>query len=188
MIWCWPSQFAAGHLAREIVEAVDFSATLCALAELPPLETSDGKDLSELMLGKHREIHTIGVTENVWSKSVRMGRYRYVHYVSEMFPEEYTEGGYGELYDLQTDPWEMHNLYFKPEFKTVVREIQLELMNWLITTTRPATVYPPANWKGVQAYNGDQSAGTFTANTVNKDGKVPYEKVRVLNQNNPNYV
>lgn len=39
-----------------------------------------------------------------------------------MFKEEYPEG-FGELYDIEKDPWEMENLYFYPEYSQIVKEI-----------------------------------------------------------------
>jgi len=85
------------------VELVDIPNTLCSLAGLEPLETSDGKDLTRLLRGEKDEVHKIGVTEFAWSKSVRKGKYRYVYYPTEMFRDEYPEG-FGELYDLEKDP------------------------------------------------------------------------------------
>ena len=58
-----------------------------------------------------------------------------------MFSDEYPDG-FGELYDLENDPWEMHNLYADPDYPNVIGELQQELMDWLVTTTRPATMLP----------------------------------------------
>jgi len=188
MVWRWPSQFQAGHVAQEIVETVDMSTTLCELAGLTPFETSDGVDISPLLRGGTGDVHRIGVTENVWSKSVRKGRFRYVHYVDEMFADKRPSGGFGELYDIEDDPWEMHNLYFEPALAGTVIEFRRDLLDWLITSSRPATVWPPANWSSGQAYCEHPSAGAFVANTVNRDGKIAPEKVRELNRQNQDYV
>jgi choline-sulfatase/uncharacterized sulfatase len=139
-IWRWPGQFAAGHTAAEIVESVDLSNTLCRLAQVPVMETSDGQDISHLLHGETGEVHKVGVTEFAFSKSVRKGKWRYVHYPPDIFPEEHPQG-FGELYDLEADPWEMSNLYGKKEHADTVRELQLDLVNWLITTTRPRTTH-----------------------------------------------
>ena len=51
----------------------------------------------------------VAVTEFAFSKSVRKGRYRYVHYPVGMFARfgpEWRERGFAELYDLEADPWE----------------------------------------------------------------------------------
>jgi choline-sulfatase/uncharacterized sulfatase len=122
----------------EIAEAVDTGPTLAGLAGLDPMPWADGKDLGGLLQGEIREIHPVGVTENPWAKSVRWGDFRLVRYPRRMFAEEYPEG-FGELYDLERDPWEMSNLYWEDEYQPVVRRMERELMDWLITTTRVVT-------------------------------------------------
>ena len=170
MIWRWPGHIAAGHAAPEIVETVDFCTTVCSLAGLANMETSDGKDIAHLLRGESGEVREAGVTEFSWSKSIRMGQYRFVYYPREKFQEQYPNG-YGELYDLETDPWEMENLYFEPQHLAKVREMKDVLMDWLVTTTRPKTILP---W---QLYESDQ-ARTRWRNTVNADGKIATERVR----------
>jgi len=164
MIWRWPGRFKDGHVAEEIVEAVDMAGTLCALTGLDAMETADGKDISHLLQGESGQVHRVGVTEFAWSKSVRKGKYRLVNYVDEMFPVEYPEG-FGELYDLEADPWEMKNLFFDPQYAAIVADMQHELLNWLITTTRPATICPAHNRETPQSTLHYESA-------VNADGKI----------------
>jgi len=186
-IWRWPGRFRAGHAAKEIVETVDMVPTLCALAGLEPLSTCDGKDLSHLLHGEAGEVHRVGVTEFAWSKSVRKGRYRLVYYPPEAFAHEYP-GGFGELYDLESDPWEMENLYFDARHAGVVRELQADLLEWLVTTTRPRTVLgadarhgrrPPAGWQTQVRYECWTCA----------DGKLPPEAVRqAWNSGRNNYI
>ncbi len=175
-LWSWKGRFAAGHVVPGIVETVDLSATLCALCDLEPMETSDGKDLSHLLGGESGEVHRVGVTEFAWSKSLRRGDYRYVHYVPEMFPEEYSKG-FGELYDLQADPWEMDSLFFEPGYADLVQEMRAELLDWLIATTRPATVLPMPRQEGWQFLTRGQSS-------VNRDGKFPPRLVTQLRSRN----
>lgn len=138
-IWKWKGHIKEGHVADEIVETVDVSTTLCTLAGIEPLLTSDGKDIKHLLNGQKGEVHKIGVTEFSWSKSVRKGNFRYVYYPVDMFEDEYPDG-FGELYDLKNDPWEMTNLYFNENYKEKVSEMERDLMDWLITTTRSVTM------------------------------------------------
>jgi arylsulfatase A-like enzyme len=187
-IWRWTGQFSAGHTADEIVETVDLSTTLCSLAGLEPMQTSDGQDLSHLLRGERGEVHNIGVTEFAWSKSVRKGQYRYVHYPTEMFAQDYPEG-FGELYDLQADPWEMKNLYFEPEYAALIQEMKGDLLDWLLTTTRPKTAL------GLDAVPGEQAVTRFGGVfydtdsdqvitryrcSVNQDGKFHPDRLRAL--------
>ena len=169
-IWRWPGHFPAGHVADEIVETVDLANTMCALAGLNLMETVDGVDISHLLAGKSGAVHKVGITEFAWSKSVRKGDYRYVYYPPQMFRDEYP-GGFGELYDIRSDPWEMTNLYFDRAYANLVREMQVDLLDWLITTTRPKTVHP--------LYRTDTRQGiTRYGATVNHDGKLNPERIR----------
>ncbi|MFQ6097965.1 MAG: sulfatase/phosphatase domain-containing protein [Armatimonadota bacterium] len=172
MLWRWPGHFKARQVAEEIVEAVDFANTLCAVARIEPMETADGEDISHLLVGEAGEVHRIGVTELAWSKSVRKGKYRYVYYPREMFPDEYPDG-FGELYDPEDDPWEMRNLYFDPDHADVVRAMKDELTDWLVTSARPAAMLPSRPYVSGQAI-------TRYNNTINSDGKIHPDRVRDL--------
>ena len=99
-----------------------------------------------------------------------------------MFPDEYPEG-FGELYDLAADPWEMRNLYFDAEHQATVQELRNELLEWLITTTRPRTVSgvnsarfgsPALNRQRVQRYQ----------TVVNRDGKIHPDRLRGVKNKN----
>jgi arylsulfatase len=169
LLWHWPDHFKPGHIVNELVQAVDMSNTLCSLCGIDKMVTSDGKDISQLLNGSQGEIHEYAVTEFAFSKSIRKGNFRFVYYPREMFKEAYPEG-FGELYNLEEDPWEMNNLYFEKEYGKKVDELQKDLMEWLITTTRPKTVLQSTSYKGDQGY-------TRYNNTVNGDGKMNPERI-----------
>jgi len=176
-LWRWPGRFAQGHVATEITETVDVSATLCALAGLDAMETSDGQNISHLLRGQAGPVHRVGVTEFAWSKSVRKGQYRYVYYPPEMFLDDYPDGGFGELYDLDADPWEMRNLYLDVDYADVVQELKQDLLDWLVSTTRPATVL------GVRPFGGRQAVTRFRCST-NADGKFHPDRLRSMRSRN----
>lgn len=171
-IWQWKGHLKAGHVARELVESVDVANTLCALAGLEPLETADGKDLSALLKGGNGTVKDVAVTEFAWSKSIYKGKYRYVHYPREMFAKEYP-GGFGELFDLEADPWEMKNLYFDPGHAAVLADMKASLMDWLITSTRPVTVHPPPG----HLRSGSQFRTRYH-HSVNADNKMHPDRIR----------
>lgn len=135
--------------------------------------TADGMDLSALLRGESNEGKRVGVTEFAWSKSLRKGDWRYVFYPREMFPAEYPDG-FGELYNLADDPWEMHNLYFAPEYQRIVQELKAELLDWLVASARTATVHgannglPPADPQYIGRYH------TWAA----RDGKIGRREIR----------
>jgi len=165
-LWSWPGRFKAGHVAPELVETVDVSQTLCELCGLDPLETSDGASLAPLLGGEHKEIHSLAVTEFAWSKSLRQGKYRLVYYPRAMFAQEYP-GGFGELYDLEADPWEMKNLWFDADQRPVVDRMERGLMDWLVTTTRNKSVWPASY------ASPSQSRERYKIH-ANADGKQPW--------------
>jgi choline-sulfatase/uncharacterized sulfatase len=170
MIWRWPGRFACGHQAGEIVETVDFATTISRLCGLDDFQTGDGLDISHLLAGQGGAVRELGVTEFPWSRSIRKGRYRYVHYQPEVFAAEYPEG-FGELYDLQADPWEMRNLYFDASQQATVAQLRLDLLNWLLATTRPRTVHPFVRFDSRQGFSRYH-------NTVNADGKIHPNHIR----------
>ncbi len=182
LIWWAPGRVKAGERVGDVVELVDISSTICALAGIEPLETSDGRDLSPLLAGEQGDSERLGLTEFAWSKSIRKGRYRLVHYARAMFPDEYPDG-FGELYDLEADAWEMRNLYFEAAYQPLVEQLRNDLLEWLITTTRPRTVSgvnsvrfgtPALNRQRIQRYQ----------TVVNRDGKIHPERLRDLKNKN----
>ena len=58
-------------------------------------------------------------------KSIRTYDWKLVHYPGQP---------YGELYNLQDDPWELINLYGQPEYQAITNELQIKLLDWLINT------------------------------------------------------
>jgi arylsulfatase A-like enzyme len=118
---------------------VDLAPTFCALAGAGIMPTCDGTDLTPLLSGGSKPVRQVAVTENVWSKAIRWGQWRMVHYQPEMFPESCP----GELYDLKQDSRERHNLFSAPSHGAVVHEGRQLLLEWLIRTARPRTIQMP---------------------------------------------
>ncbi len=144
-LWRVPGVSRAGHVVNEVVESVDVAPTLCALAGLPPLVTADGRDLSAQLAGAAGDADRSGVTEFAWSKSLRWKNWRLVRYPRELYAQEHPQG-FGELYDLATDPWEMHNRWADPAYAAIRMELESRLYDWLVTTTRVVStncVSPP---------------------------------------------
>jgi arylsulfatase A-like enzyme len=147
MIWRVPGRTPAGHAPASLVEAVDVAPTLCSLADLPALPTVDGKNISALLAGDDEPVRPAAFTEFAWSKSVRKGAWRLVWYPQEFFADEYPDG-FGELYNLDEDPWEMTNRWFDEDVASVRADLERELTDWLVTTTRPTTILTAAKMNG----------------------------------------
>lgn len=150
-IWRWPGHVREDRCVTEVVETNDTASTLCALAGLPPMRTADGRDLSAQLAGGPGDADRIGLTEFAWSKSLRQDRYRLVYYPKAMFAADHPDG-FGELYDLEADPWEQSNLWFDPAHSETVRRMERALCEHLITTTRPRTIHSPARGTLAEGY------------------------------------
>jgi choline-sulfatase/uncharacterized sulfatase len=186
LIWWAPGRFEGGTVVKQIVESVDFSTTVCALAGLPPMLTSDGKDITPYLNGdESEELHSIGVTEFAWSKSVRKGKYRYIHYPRQFFREEHPNG-FCELYDVETDPWEMTNLALDPAYARTISELRTELLDWIISTTRPKTIGLQAKLDDLIEMDPTQFGHAYNNNFL-ADGKVHPDWIEKTNAWCSNY-
>jgi choline-sulfatase len=109
-----------GSRCKEFVSIADFAPTILELAGIESDLKFTGKSLVSLLQGKsvpnwRTEIYTqtngnevYGIQRAVWNKSWK--------YVFNTFD-------YDELYDLENDPLEMHNVIGKEENKPIVKEL-----------------------------------------------------------------
>ncbi|MCX6624578.1 MAG: sulfatase-like hydrolase/transferase [Acidobacteria bacterium] len=137
MIWRVPGHTPPGALSRQLAENIDITPTLAALCGLPALDAADGCDLSAILGGGDQPVREVAVTENVWSKALRWGPWRFVSYPREMFGADV-----GELYNLDDDPDETRNLYHDRASQSVVSESRRLLIDWLVQSTRHVTAWP----------------------------------------------
>ncbi len=157
MLWYAPGVTGEGLVSRQLVENIDITPTLLSLCGLPQLETTDGHDLTPLLKGKEKPLREVAVTENVWSKALRWGPWRFVHYPTALFGSDV-----GELYNLDNDPDETTNLYHDPASQAIVSEGRKRLLEWLTMTTRYVTVLPapaglPPSRTAIIAADGKES-------------------------------
>jgi len=137
-IWRVPGVTSAGHVSRALVENIDLAPTITELCGLPQMQTAEGASLAGLLRGGEEPVKSVAVTEHAWSKSLRWGEWRLVHYQPEMFGDE----DWGELYHISEDPDETRNLYRDAGFQSVVHEGRRLLLEWLIRSNRVKTVWP----------------------------------------------
>ena len=134
-LWRVPGVSRASHVCGELVENVDIAPTITSLCGLPPMTSYDGFDLSDLLRGNDRALRQVAVTEHQWSRALRFGPWRFVHYQPKMFNGR----SIGELYNLQEDRDEATNLYYDPRHQDIVHQCRRLLLEWLIDTHRPVT-------------------------------------------------
>lgn len=147
MIISWKGKIKQNEARNNLVESVDILPSLCELAGIEAPDWVDGKSFVP-MLNFDCEIKDIAVTENPYTKTIHTQKYKFTQYI----PETNNGKDFGELYDIENDPWEMNNLYFDSRYKETVQELRYKLYCWLIRTTRHKTVNPSmTNNKGIHS-------------------------------------
>ena len=170
LIFWAPGRIPAGKVHSDPVGLIDIPNTLASLAGIDLLETSDGTDISPQLMGAPGDSERLCLTEFAFSKSLRQGKFRLVYYPKAMFADEYPEG-FGELYDLEADPWEMRNLYFDAAYRDKTRDMREALLEMLITSTRPRTV-SGVNRARFDAPDLNPQRLLRYQTAVNRDGKI----------------
>ncbi len=138
LIVSWPKKFRSGVVSPALVELTDLAPTLLEACGLPACKGMQGRSLFSLLSG---ESSPDVFRDNVYSEfykyesdavpyefcsMIREGKYKLtkIHYVPESLNSRPCAG---ELYDLEKDPNETHNLYHDPSASDVKLHM-LELM------------------------------------------------------------
>ncbi|HUT90765.1 MAG TPA: sulfatase [Thermoguttaceae bacterium] len=123
----WPGKTRGGTEVDSLVLNVDFAPTLLDVAGLSPPDAMQGQSFEPLLRGERpsnwREAMYYRFYEQAFGigphEGVRTARYKLIHYL------------YGdqarELYDLEQDPEELHNVFGDAEYTDVAVQLQTRL-------------------------------------------------------------
>lgn len=113
----------------EMVQNIDYAPTFLELAGVPVPDDIHGVSLLPLLKGEHPADWRTSLYYHFYEYpaehmvkrhyGVRTDRYKLIHF--------YNDIDVWELYDLQNDPTEMHNLYGQAEYEPIVEELRAEL-------------------------------------------------------------
>lgn len=127
----YPRLIERGRLVDEFALSIDLAPTVLELAGVPAPADIDGQSLVPLLRGESPsdwrtsfliEYNTDIVFPRVLTmgyKALRTNRWKYIRY-NDL-------DGMDELYDLQSDPYEMANLIDEPESDATVRRLSAEI-------------------------------------------------------------
>ena len=125
----YPGRVKPGTEIKQLVVNIDFAPTLLSIAGAEIPGAMQGRNLLPLLEGKkipwrdavyyhyyeypdeHRVMPHFGI---------RTDRYKLIRF--------YGDGDFWELYDLQEDPGEMHNVYGQPEYERLTQSLRKSLM------------------------------------------------------------
>ncbi len=125
----YPKLVKPGSLCDRMVLNLDIAPTVLDLAGVAVPRHLHGRSAVPLLKGEspadwrkdwlYEYFEFPGPHSVRMNRGVRTERYKYIHYFEE--PQEF------ELYDLQNDPQEQHNLYGKPEHAQLTQQLQKRL-------------------------------------------------------------
>lgn len=157
-----PGGAGAGRTPDGLVSTIDLLPTLLELAGAPVPETVQGRSFAPLLRGEaeagREEVHAEKTYHSYYDpmRAVRTRRYKYIVNFEPAFAVEvpgdvqrgavfrrHVELFHGaehpleELYDLETDPAERHNLAGEAAAEPVRREMAARLRRWMERTDDP---------------------------------------------------
>lgn len=115
-----------------LVYLYDIFPTLSDICGLPAPDGVDGKDFTQVLMGKEKEVRSSLYTAyRNTARAVRTNEWKLIRY---------PQRNYSQLFNLKNDPLEIDNLTELPEYKSKVDEL-LTLMNeWHTITNDTATM------------------------------------------------
>lgn len=125
-----PSLFKGGSTFNQMVANIDIGPTILQAMGLKKPNHMDGMSFLNLAKGKNTTWRDDFLYVYYWEQNypmtpttfaLREDKYKYINYYGIYDTDE--------LYDLQNDPEEKHNLYFEPKYQKIVKSMQTKLFN-----------------------------------------------------------
>lgn len=137
----YPKMIKPGSVCNELVQNIDYAPTYLALAGVTSPVKMDGRSLVPLFSGKkpkdwrkslyyhyydYPAIHMVRRHDGVFD-----GRYKLIHFYGDgKGKDKGTDLNEFELYDLKSDPGEMHNVYGDAKYRKHVNRLKGLLQNY----------------------------------------------------------
>ncbi|MGF1793685.1 sulfatase [Photobacterium profundum] len=147
----WPGQIEPEQRPQAMIQNMDFGPTFLDAAGLKAPEEMQGLSFLEVLKGKESDkaweekrpvvyyhYYMEGAHNVPRHDGVRGDRYKLIDFYSQNKGE-----GFLELYDLETDPNEVNNVYESPEYKDVREMMHKELDKARADYEVPADVFTP---------------------------------------------
>jgi len=121
-----PSQVRAGRRSAELVSLVDLAPTILATAGCEIPSVMEGLDQSDAWRGRAEAVRDCLVIEN---RPIPKGFYQHMLVTRQHKLVAYMDTVQGELYDLQKDRDQYENLWDRPGFEPLKREMLIRLIS-----------------------------------------------------------
>jgi arylsulfatase A-like enzyme len=146
MLIRYPRMVRAGATADQMVTNLDIAPTFLELAGVPVPKHMQGLSMVPMLKGEQPakwrkdwlyEYYEYPGSHDVRkNRGVRTDRYKFIHYYEP--PEEF------EMYDLEEDPGELHNLYGDPRHAALARDLRRRIDELRRETDDHYVFQPPA--------------------------------------------
>jgi len=139
----WPAAIAPGRRVGELVSNMDATATILAAAGVDVPEDMDSRSLLPLCQGSADWPDTLFCEHNGhgWDVLQRSAHYKNWKYVAALMDMD-------ELYDLEADPYEMHNLIDSPAHADVKADMRRRIVDHIESTGNKEKILAYALKKG----------------------------------------
>lgn len=128
-----PNRFKAGTRVDAQCQLMDIGHTILELAGVAPPELAQTESLLTALEGKdwegreyvYAEHPADGIYEGPYMTMIRSKQWKLVHFVGQ---------SYGQLFNLEQDPEELHNLWDSLDHKEIRQSLVEEILNWRINS------------------------------------------------------
>ena len=157
-----PGHFDGGRRYDELLTNCDLLPTILDLAEVPAPDCLDGRSFLPLLEGEQYQPRDDIYAEMTWHdrynpmRAIRTNRYKYIRNFGQRplvyLPRDIWDGPAGqevrneyygsprpeeELYDLETDPVEQHNIIDDPGQAEIAEQLRQRVADWMLQTNDP---------------------------------------------------
>lgn len=149
----YPKKIKPGSRPNALIQNIDYGPTFLDLAGIEVPEEMQGKSMKPLLYGKNKEDWRRAVYYHYYDhgrhkvgrhEGIRTHRYKLIHF--------YTDDTW-EMYDLQSDPDEINNLYGNPFYNAEIEKLKTVLESLKKEYDVPEWVYqaPYVSLKGIKS-------------------------------------
>ena len=141
LIFSWPREFRGGLISEALVELLDLTSTLMELAGLPCPDYMQGKSLLPILRGEADPSHFRDFVRSEYFDALDphftggTGTFGTMYRTPKYKLCMYHDKNLGELYDLQSDPWEFDDLWDSPGHQTVKHQLIREAFDAHVVLT-----------------------------------------------------
>jgi N-acetylglucosamine-6-sulfatase len=130
-----PELFEGGKTEKRMIQNIDIAPSILEIFGIMKPEQMQGMSFIKLLRGENVKWRDKIFYEYYWEENfpqtpttfgIRTVKYKYIRYWGIWDTNEF--------YDLENDPYEMHNLIASPQNQGIIREMADELYTWLENT------------------------------------------------------